>query len=79
MKRLVCRGCGLAEDLNNPSGNIHPVQLVDVAPIYDTPGTGPDQVVEEDLCSDCRKAVRRQFFGIEEAELLEMPLMRAGG
>lgn len=79
MKRLVCNGCGLAEDLNNPSGDIHPVKLVDQAPTYagvDVPGAGPDPVIEEDLCGSCRKKLRREYFGEVESELLDMPLMK---
>lgn len=80
MRRLVCNGCGLAEDLDNPSGTIHPVQLVDKAPTYaglEQPGASPDQTVEEDLCESCRKKLRRDYFGEVEAELLDMPLMQA--
>lgn len=79
MRRLVCNGCGLAEDLNNPSGTIHPVKLVDMAPTYaglDIDGAGPDKPVEEDLCESCRKKLRRDYFGEVEAELLDMPLMK---
>jgi hypothetical protein len=79
MRRLVCNGCGLAEDLNNPSGTIHPVKLVDMAPTYaglDINGAGPDKPVEEDLCESCRKKLRRDYFGEVEAELLDMPLMK---
>jgi hypothetical protein len=75
VKRLVCVGCGVAEDLDNPTGNIHTVQLVDTAPTYNTP-SGPDKTVEEDLCKRCRDELRRTFFGEVEAELLEMPLMK---
>lgn len=75
MKRLVCVGCGFAEDLNNPSGNIHTMQLVDLSPMYNTPG-GPDKVIEEDLCKACREKVRRDFFGVSDIELLDMPLMK---
>lgn len=77
MKRLVCIGCGLAEDLNNPTGDIHTVQLVDLTPMWETPST-PDKAVEEDLCGACRKKLRHQFFGEGDGELLEMPLMKAG-
>jgi hypothetical protein len=75
MKKLVCVGCGLAEDLDNPSGTIHRVQLVDLAPMWTTPDK-PDATVEEDLCPKCRGRLRRDFFGEEDAELLEMPLMK---
>lgn len=75
MKQLVCVGCGVREDLNAPSGDIHPVQLVDLSPLYDTP-EGPDKPIEEDLCAKCRARLRRDFFGETDAELLEMPLMR---
>jgi hypothetical protein len=77
MKRLVCIGCGVGEDLNDPDGDIHPVQLVDLSPTYS--GTGPDQTVEEDLCGSCRNKLRREFFGVVEAELLEMPMMQKLG
>jgi len=75
MKKLVCVGCGLTEDLDNPAPTIHPVQLVDLAPVWSTPA-GPDKTVEEDLCPKCRSRLRRDFFGEEDAELLEMPLMK---
>jgi len=75
MKKIVCVGCGLSEDLENPSGTIHRVQLVDLAPLWKTPD-GPDETVEEDLCLKCRGRLRRDFFGEEDAELLEMPLMK---
>jgi hypothetical protein len=75
MKKIVCVGCGLSEDLENPSGSIHPVQLVDLSPIYDTQ-EGPDKTVEEDLCKRCRGRLRRDFFGEADAELLDMPLMK---
>jgi len=77
MKRLICAGCGLGEDLNDPTGTIHAMQFVDTAPPYSTPG-GPDKTVEEDLCARCRDKVRREFFGIQDAQLLEMPLMKRG-
>lgn len=79
MRRLVCNGCGLAEDLDNPSGTIHPVQLVDLAPTYaglDQPGASPDRPIEEDLCAKCRKKLRMDYFGDNDPELLEMPLMK---
>jgi hypothetical protein len=75
VKRLVCNGCGLGEDLNNPTGIIHTVQLVELTPTYATSG-GPDKTVEEDLCKSCRDKLRRDFFGVIDAELLEMPLMK---
>jgi hypothetical protein len=77
MKRLICIACGAGEDLNNPTGDIHPVQLVDTSPTYF--GEGPDQTVEEDLCGSCRNKLRREFFGVTEAELLEMPMMQKLG
>lgn len=81
MRRLVCNGCGLAENLDEPSGTIHRVQLKDLASTYaelDKPGPGvrPDSTVEEDLCKACRDKLRREFFGIADAELLDMPLMK---
>lgn len=81
MRRLVCNGCGLAEDLDNPSGTIHPVQLIDKASPYaelENPGKGvaPDKIAEEDLCAACRAKLRRDYFGEVEAELLDMPLMK---
>lgn len=76
MRRLVCIGCGLAEDLENPTGDIHTVQLVDLAPTYDSVSGPPDRTVQEDLCGGCRKKLRSNFFGEVEAELLDMPMMR---
>ena len=79
MRRLVCSGCGLTENLDQPTGAIHPVQLVDLAETtYDLERDSPDKTVQEDLCKACRARIRREFFGIIEAELLEMPLMRGG-
>ena len=78
MKRLVCIGCGAGEDLNNPTGDIHTVQLIDLTPNYTTPA-GPDKSVEEDLCCSCRDKLRREFFGVVDAELLEMPMMKKLG
>jgi hypothetical protein len=75
MKRLICAGCGLGENLNDPTGTIHTMQFVDAMPPYSTPD-GLDKTVEEDLCNRCRDKVRREFFGIEDAKLLEMPLMK---
>lgn len=75
MKKLVCIGCGYTEDLNEPSGKIHTVQLVDLTPMFDAPH-GPDKTVEEDLCDKCRARVRRDFFGEDDATLLDMPLMK---
>ena len=75
MKRLICAGCGLGENLDDPTGTIHAMQLVDVTPLYTTP-TGVDKTVEEDLCERCRDKLRREFFGIMDAELLEMPFMK---
>lgn len=75
MKRLICAGCGMGEDLNDPTGTIHTMQFVDLSPTYSTPN-GPDKTVEEDLCNRCRDKVRREFFGIADATLLEMPLMK---
>lgn len=77
MKRLICNGCGVGEDLNNPTGNIHTVQLVDASGTYTVPG-GPDSTVEEDLCGACRKKLRFEFFGVVDEELMEMPLMKGG-
>lgn len=77
MRRLICAGCGIGEDLNDPSGIIHTMQLVDLSPTYSTPG-GVDKPVQEDLCPRCRDKIRREFFGVQDAELLEMPLMRRG-
>ena len=74
MKRLICSGCGLGEDLENPTGQIHRVQLVDLTSTWELEN-GPDKAVEEDLCASCRDKLRRQFFGVVEGELLEMPLM----
>lgn len=75
MRRLTCIGCGLSEDLNDPSGNIHTMQLLDLTPPY-TPSGGPDKPIQEDLCKACRDKVRRHFFGELEDELLDMPMMR---
>ena len=77
MKRLVCNGCGMAENLDEPSGKIHRVQLIDLADTYyDPEKDGPDKPVEEDLCTSCRKKLRHDYFGETEAELLDMPLMK---
>ena len=81
MRRLVCNGCGLAEDLDNPTGTIHLVRLEDLSSPYaelDTPGKGVarDRTVEEDLCKSCRDKLRREFFGVADGELLDMPLMK---
>jgi hypothetical protein len=78
MKRLICIACGVGEDLNNPTGDIHAVQLVDMSPNYTTPD-GPDKTVEEDLCRSCRDKLRREFFGVVDAELMEMPMMQKLG
>ena len=75
MRRLVCNGCGLAEDLDNPTGAIHAVQLKDLAETYNL-DSRPDSTVEEDLCKSCRDKMRREFFGVADAELLDMPLMK---
>lgn len=75
MKKLVCMGCGAAEDLTNPTGAIHTMQLIDLTPPFQEP-IGPDSVVEEDLCARCRERMRRDFFGVEDGKLLEMPLMK---
>lgn len=75
MRRLVCNGCGLAEDLDNPSGDIHPIQIVDKAQTYNIESR-PDKPIEEDLCSRCRKKLRSEYFGENDPELLEMPLMK---
>lgn len=76
MKKIVCAGCNLTEDLDNPTGAIHRIQMIDLAPRYDTEKAPPDKDVEEDLCESCRKKIRREFFGEAEAELLDMPLMK---
>ena len=75
MRQLICVGCGKKEDLSNPTGDIHTMQLVDLEPLYETP-EGPDKPITEDLCSRCRARMRRDFFGEAEGELLEMPLMK---
>lgn len=75
MKRLICAGCGMGENLDEPTGTIRSMQLVDATPLYSTSG-GPEETVSEDLCNRCRDKIRRDFFGIEDAKLLEMPLMR---
>ena len=75
MKRLICAGCGLGEDLNDPTGAIHTMQFVDTMDRYSTKD-GIDKTVEEDLCKRCRDKLRREFFGVEDAKLLEMPLMK---
>jgi hypothetical protein len=80
MKRLICVSCGAGEDLNDPTGNIHTMQLVDMTPTYAfAPAKGPDKAVEEDLCGSCRDKLRREFFGVVDAELMEMPLMQKLG
>jgi hypothetical protein len=75
MRRLICAGCGMGEDLNDPTGAIHTMQFVDMTPPFTTPDGG-DKTVEEDLCRRCRDKIRRDFFGIEDTKLLEMPLMK---
>lgn len=75
MKRLICAGCGMGENLNDPTGTIHTMKFVDAMPLYSTPD-GLDKTVEEDLCKRCRDKLRRDFFGVEDAKLLEMPLMK---
>lgn len=78
MRRLVCNGCGLAEDLDEPTGTIHRVQLIDLenTTYSENESSRPDRPVEEDLCKSCRDKVRREFFGVADGELLDMPLMR---
>jgi hypothetical protein len=76
MKRLVCMGCGAGENLDDPTGDIHSVQLIDLTSPYEDTG-GPDRPITEDLCSNCRTLIRRNFFGETESELLDMPLMKA--
>jgi len=78
MKRLICIACGVGEDLNNPAGDIHPVQLIDLTPTY-SGQNGPDPTVEEDLCGSCRDKLRREFFGVVDGELLDMPMMQKLG
>jgi|GraSoiStandDraft_4_1057263.scaffolds.fasta_scaffold74606_6 hypothetical protein len=78
MKQLVCIGCGYSENMNNPNLSIHPMQLLDLAPVYETPN-GPDKPIEEDLCKNCRIKVRQIFFGEEDSTLLHMPLMQLKG
>ena len=73
MKKLVCGSCRKSEDLDNPSGDIRPMQLVDMSDKWNPPGT--EETVQEDLCEDCRKKLRHDFFGVEDAKLLSMPLM----
>ena len=77
MRRLICVGCGAGEDLNNPTGDIHTIQLTDLTSPYDDNGP-PDPPIQEDLCYDCRTKLRHAYFGESEAELLDMPLMKAG-
>jgi hypothetical protein len=78
MRRLVCIGCGLAEDMDNPTGDIHPVKLIDLADTTysENEASRPDKPVVEDLCRACRKKVRQQFFGEADGTLLDMPLMK---
>lgn len=78
MRKLVCNGCGLTEDLAESSGDIHRVKLIDLADTTyaENPASRPDKPIEEDLCGSCRKKVRSEFFGENEVELLDMPLMR---
>jgi hypothetical protein len=77
MKRLICVGCGVGEDLDNPTGDIHTIQVTDSTSPYCETG-GPDTPIQEDLCSRCRTRLRQEFFGESEAELLDMPLMASG-
>jgi hypothetical protein len=78
MRRLVCIGCGVAEDMDNPTGDIHPMKLVDLADTTyaENEASRPDKAAEEDLCARCRKKLRQQFFGEADGELLDMPLMK---
>lgn len=76
MKRLICVGCGVGEDLDDPTGDIHPMQLVDLKPMYSETGP-PDPPVQEDLCGKCRIDVKVKFFGHPEPDILNMPLMKA--
>ena len=76
MRRLVCAGCGVGEDLDNPKGLIHPMQFVDTSSTFEMPG-GSDKTASEDLFIDCRNKIRREFFGIPDGELKEMPMMKA--
>jgi hypothetical protein len=76
MRRLVCMGCGVGEDLNDPTGDIHTVQFIDLTSPYEDTG-GPDRPIQEDLCTKCRNLIRRNFFGESEAELLDMPMMKS--
>jgi hypothetical protein len=78
MRRLVCVGCNYTEDLNEPTGKIHTIQLVDLHEKYDLKSS-PDPVIQEDLCDDCREKLRRDFFGEVDAKLLDMPLMKSIG
>lgn len=75
MRRLVCIGCGVGENLDDPSGDIRTMQLSDLTPLYSDLGQ-PEKPIEEDLCANCRTKLRQQFFGESEAELLDMPLMK---
>ena len=77
MKRLICIGCGVGEDLENPAGDIRRVQLMDVTDKWSLQGR--EEPVEEDLCGSCRGKLRREYFGVSDAELLEMPLMKVKG
>jgi hypothetical protein len=78
MRRIVCIGCGFAEDMNNPTGNIHRMKLVDLTPRPEAMGaeSKADLPIEEDLCQTCRKKLRSEFFGESDAGLMDMPLMR---
>jgi hypothetical protein len=75
MKRLICIGCGVGEDLEYASGDIRTVQLVDLTPTYCETGP-PEKPIQEDLCGSCRSKLRTAFFGESEPELLNMPLMQ---
>jgi hypothetical protein len=75
MKRLICVGCGAGEDLNDPTGDIHTVEIRDLTSPYDDNGP-PDRPIQEDLCARCRTELRIKYFGESEPELLDMPLMK---
>jgi hypothetical protein len=74
MKRLICVGCGKGEDLNEPTGHIRTMQLVDLTPMYSETGP-PDPPIEEDLCGECITKLRRDYFGEPDDGTMEMPLM----
>lgn len=75
MRRLICAGCGAGENLNDPTGDIRTVQIVDLTPQF-SEGGRPEAPVSEDLCTSCRVKVKQDFFNVQNEDPMEIPLMR---